>query len=243
LTITAAAARQITRFRNLKFEICNLQFAILPIMQTLRKHGLNWLVHAVSIVMLLSLGIQYALGMLGVNPVQKLIQESGEAGIRLLMLSIACTPARILFGFKQAATVRRALGLYGFAFVCLHLFAFAFLDFRLDLELILIELTEKPYIVAGTLAFLLMIPLAITSTKRWQKQLGKAWQTLHRVFYAVMPLGVLHFWWSQKADLNQALTIYAPVLLLLLAVRIPALRQRISQLRNPARVAGGAPGA
>jgi sulfoxide reductase heme-binding subunit YedZ len=212
-------------------------------MNSFRKHWLNWLVHAVAIGLMLRLGIQYAFGLLGVNPVQKLIQESGEAGIRLLMASLACTPARILFGFERAATVRRALGLYGFAFVGLHLFAFTVLDFRLDLELILIELTEKPYIAAGSLAFLLMIPLAITSTKRWQKRLGKAWQTLHRSFYIVMPLGVLHFWWSQKADINQALTIYAPLLILMLAVRIPALRQLIVRLRRPARTAGRTPGA
>ncbi len=212
-------------------------------MNLIRKHWLNWLVHAVSITLLLSLVLRYAFGMLGVNPVQKLIQESGEAGIRLLMLSLACTPARIVFGFNRAATVRRALGLYGFAFIGLHLLTFAVLDFRLDLELILLELSEKPYIIAGSLAFLLMIPMAVTSTKRWQKQLGKAWQSLHRSFYIVMPLAVLHFWWSQKADINQALIVYAPLLIVLLAVRIPALRSLIARLRRRTPAAGRTPGA
>jgi sulfoxide reductase heme-binding subunit YedZ len=190
------------------------------------------LVHVGAWVPLAYLLYGWFTGGLGVNPIQYLVQNTGLTGIRLLMLSIACTPLVTLFQFRPAQTVRRALGLYGFMYIVLHFAAFAILDFGLDLELILIEIAEKPYIVIGVLALLSMIPLAITSTRGWQKRLGAAWKRLHRVFYVTMVLGVVHYWWSQKADLNEALLIYAPILLLLFIARIPAVRRAIAARRT-----------
>jgi methionine sulfoxide reductase heme-binding subunit len=163
--------------------------------------------------------------MLTVNPVQAVVQNTGLTGIRLLMLSLACTPLFTLFRFRPALAVRRALGLYGYMYIALHFTAFAVLDFGLDLGLIWLEISEKPYIIVGVLGLLILTPLAITSTKGWQKRLGKSWKTLHRAFYGAMALGVLHFWWSQKADLNEALFLYAPILVLLLLARVPAVKR------------------
>lgn len=162
---------------------------------------------------------------LTVNPVQAVVQATGLTGIRLLMLSLACTPLFTLFKFRPALAVRRALGLYGFLYIALHFAAFAVLDFGLDLGLIWIEVSEKPYIIVGVLGLLILTPLAITSTKGWQKRLGKTWKTVHRAFYVAMALGVLHFWWSQKADLNEALFLYAPIVALLLLARLPAVKR------------------
>ncbi len=190
------------------------------------------LVHVGAWVPLAYLLYGWFSGGLGVNPIQHLVQSTGLTGIRLLMLSIACTPLITLFQFRPAQTVRRALGLYGFMYIALHFATFAILDFGLDLELIFLEITEKPYIVLGTLALLSMIPLAITSTRGWQKRLGAAWKRLHHVFYVTMVLGVTHYWWSQKADLNEALLIYAPILLALFIVRVPAVRRAIAARRT-----------
>jgi methionine sulfoxide reductase heme-binding subunit len=191
----------------------------------LRSNWIRVVAHCGALLPGIILLIGYFSKSLGVNPVQKIIQETGETGIRLLMLSMVCTPLVTLFRFRAAGLVRRALGLYGFYYIAAHLFAFSVLDFRLDLELIAQEVFEKPYIVAGLSAFVLLIPLALTSTRGWMKRLGKTWKTLHRVFYGALALGILHFWWSQKAELNQALLIYAPLLGLMLAARIPAIRR------------------
>jgi methionine sulfoxide reductase heme-binding subunit len=195
----------------------------------------NWLrvaAHVIALGLGTWLALGYARGTLGFNPVQKLTQETGTWGIRLLMASIACTPLMTLTGWRAPGAARRAFGLYGFFFVAAHLLTFTVLDFGLDPALLAIELTQKPYIIAGALGFLAMLPLAITSTRGWMKRLGAAWKRLHRVFYVALALGVLHFWWSQKNPLNEALFVYAPVLALLLAARLPRVRGAIAGWRR-----------
>jgi methionine sulfoxide reductase heme-binding subunit len=195
----------------------------------------NWLraaAHGIAVALAAWLVLGYARETLGFNPVQKLTQETGLWGIRLLMASIACTPLMTLTGWRAPGAARRAFGLYGFFFIAAHLLTFSVLDFGLDLGLLAIELTEKPYIIAGALGFLAMLPLAITSTRGWMKRLGTAWKRLHRVFYIALALGVLHFWWSQKNPLNEALFVYTPVLALLLAARLPRVRKAIAGARR-----------
>jgi sulfoxide reductase heme-binding subunit YedZ len=198
----------------------------------LRQNWLRALAHALALGTASVLIANYALGTLGVNPVQKLMQQTGQSGIRLLMASIACTPLTTLTGWRAPGVARRAFGLYGFFFIAVHLMIFSVLDFGLDLELIKIEITEKPYIIAGALGFLALLPLAITSTRGWMKRLGGAWKRLHRLFYTAMALGIVHYWWSQKNPLNEALFVYAPVILLLLAARLPAFRRAIAAVRR-----------
>ncbi|NTW97478.1 MAG: sulfoxide reductase heme-binding subunit YedZ [Oscillochloris sp.] len=163
-----------------------------------------------------------------VNPIQAITQHSGRAAIILLMLSLACTPLGLLLGWRWAARLRRPLGLYSFLYVCLHLLTFAVLDYGLDWGLIGQSLAEKRYIMAGLAGFLLLLPLAITSTRGWQRRLGRRWRPLHRLVYPAAMLAILHFLWLSKVPRDPL--IYGAIVAALLLVRLPPLR---SWLRRP----------
>ncbi len=136
-------------------------------------------------------------------------------------------------------TLRRPLGLYAFLYAAIHLVIFAVVDYGLDLELIWPVISEKPYIIAGFSALLLLTPLAITSTKGWMRRLGKNWKLLHRLVYVAITLVILHFLWLSKV-IYLPLT-YGIVAAMLLILRIPAIRQFIVQrLRSPIRRQPGA---
>jgi sulfoxide reductase heme-binding subunit YedZ len=148
----------------------------------------------------------------------------------LLVLSLVCTPANILLGIKQALSLRRPLGLYAFFYICLHLFTFAVIDYGLDWGLIQQAIVEKRYVLVGFSAFLLLLPLAITSTKGWQRRLGKRWKRLHQAVYIAAPLAVIHFVWLVKADIREPL-MYGAVVAALLLLRVPPIRRAITRLR------------
>jgi sulfoxide reductase heme-binding subunit YedZ len=167
----------------------------------------------------LALGLRFAIQGIGANPVEDLTHVSGEWALRLLLLSLAVTPARRWFGWKRVAPLRRTLGLAAFAYVATHLVVWAGIDLGLDGDAILEDLTERPYVMAGMGAFVILLALAITSTRRWMKQLGPRWVRLHRLVYAAAALGVLHHAWLLKADLRPAF-IHAGVLAALLAARL-----------------------
>lgn len=169
---------------------------------------------------------------LTVNPIQEIIVRTGKAALVLLVLSLACTPLNTIFGFRQALRVRRALGLYGFLYVGLHLAAFAVLDYGLDLGLIIQAIVEKYYIVAGFVAFLLLIPLAVTSTRGWMARLGKRWKALHKLVYLAVPIAVVHFALLVKSlSSRPEPLIFGAIVVVLLALRIPAIRSAGSRLR------------
>jgi sulfoxide reductase heme-binding subunit YedZ len=167
---------------------------------------------------------------LTVNPIQEATFRTGKTALVLLALSLACTPANMLFGLKQALPLRRPLGLYAFFYVCIHLLIFAAVDYGLDWELIKEAITEKRYVLVGFTAFLLLLPLAITSTKGWQRRLGKRWKKLHRLVYLAAPLVIVHFYWLVKADVSEPLLFGAAVAVLLL-LRLPSVRRAITRLR------------
>jgi sulfoxide reductase heme-binding subunit YedZ len=127
------------------------------------------------------------------NPIQELTIRTGKAALVLLVLSLACTPASSLLRFRPALRVRRALGLYGFLYAALHVGVFVVLDYGIDLGQIAQVIAEKYYIIAGLSAFLILIPLALTSTRGWMRWLGQRWKALHRLVYLAVPLAVLHF--------------------------------------------------
>ena len=127
------------------------------------------------------------------NPIQELTIRTGQAALVLLVLSLACTPASSLLRFRPALRVRRALGLYGFLYAALHVGVFVVLDYGIDLGQIAQVIAEKYYIIAGLSAFLILIPLAITSTRGWMRRLGRRWKALHRLVYLAVPLAALHF--------------------------------------------------
>lgn len=189
------------------------------------------LVHVGSIAPLIYLLWDYFTNRLSVNPIQDITFRTGKDALVLLVLSLACTPVNMLFGFKEALKVRRALGLYAFLYVALHLLTFIWLDYGFDPGLIYEAIFEKRYALVGFAAFLILLPLALTSTKGWQKRLGKNWKRLHWGAYLAGVLAVIHYVWLVKSDIREPLA-YGAVVALLLFVRIPAVRQTIAQWRG-----------
>ena len=158
---------------------------------------------------------------LGANPVETLIHHFGDWALRLLLVTLAVTPLRRLTGRNQAVRLRRMLGLFAFFYVSLHLTTYFVLDRSLLLEEILDDLTERPYIMVGFAAFVLLVPLAATSTNAMIRRLGgRRWRALHRIVYVAAIGGVVHFWWLVKADVREPF-IYAALLALLLILRLP----------------------
>ena len=172
-----------------------------------------------------------------INPIQSATQLAGRLGLIFLVSSLACTPLNTIFGFRQALKVRRALGLYAFAFVAVHFSIFNVVDFGLDWSLLKFEYLEKRYIFIGLAAGLILLALAATSFKWWMKNLGKNWKRLHRLVYLAAPLVILHYAWAKKGDIFRLQgDILAPlaaglVVAFLLVVRIPRFRAWISNQR------------
>ncbi|WP_298817807.1 sulfite oxidase heme-binding subunit YedZ [Chloroflexus sp.] len=169
---------------------------------------------------------------LTVNPIQYLTQRTGWFALALLLATLACTPLNRWFGWKQVIRWRRPLGLYSFGYACLHLGMFAGLDYGLDLSLIAQEVVEKRYIIAGFGAFLILFPLAFTSTTGWQRRLKHWWKRLHRLVYLAAFLAVVHYLWLSK-DPRPALIAGSVLVVLLLARRMPARRRVQPSLRHP----------
>jgi sulfoxide reductase heme-binding subunit YedZ len=196
----------------------------------LRMAWWQWLVHLASWGPLAVLIYDVLNNRLSANPIQDITFRTGTTALVFLVLSLVCTPLVALLGIKQAQKLRRPLGLYAFLYVVLHFLIFSVLDYALDLDLILGTIAEKRYILVGLTAFVLLIPLALTSTKGWMKRLGKKWKTLHALVYLIAPLAVVHYVWLVKADIRVPLQ-YGAVVGLLLFVRIPRVRRFLVNLR------------
>lgn len=156
---------------------------------------------------------------LGADPVAVLTHRTGSWALRFLLLSLAMTPLRLALGRPWPIRFRRLLGLYAFFYASLHLTVYLALDLQAYWLQILGDIGKRPFITVGFLAWLLLLPLAITSTRGWIRRLGRRWGQLHRVVYAVGVLAVLHFWWGVKADIRQP-AIYAGILAALLGLRL-----------------------
>jgi methionine sulfoxide reductase heme-binding subunit len=164
---------------------------------------------------------------LGANPAEALIRATGDWTLRLLCATLAITPGRIWLRQPALARFRRMLGLFAFFYGVLHFLCYAWLDMGLDATAILRDIPKRPFALVGFAALLLMLPLAATSFNRAIKALGAArWQALHRSVYAVVLLGLLHFFWMRSAKNNFAeVAVYAAVIALLLGWR---LRRRLA---------------
>ena len=162
---------------------------------------------------------------LGPNPQLYIRDVLGEWGLRLLLVTLAITPLRRLIGKPWPLLFRRLLGLWAFAYLALHFVTYFFLDRSLELALIIEDILKRPYITLGMTAFMLMIPLAITSTAGWQRRLGGRWLQLHRLIYPIAVLGCWHFYWLVKADVREPL-VYAAIVAVLLGWRVWKARQR-----------------
>lgn len=174
-------------------------------------------------------------GNLSVNPIQDITFRTGKTAMILLVLTLTATPLQTLFGFRQALRVRRALGLYAFFYATLHFLTYVVLDYGLDFRLIILELSEKRYVLVGFAAFLLLLSLALTSTQGWQRRLKKDWKKLHRGVYVAAVLVMLHYIWVQKADIRQPL-LWSSILLVLFILRLPPLRRWWRRQRRSASV-------
>ncbi len=155
---------------------------------------------------------------LGPNPVEALSHASGDWALRMLLLTLAVTPLRGLSGWATLLRLRRMLGLFAVFYALLHFSVWLLLDQGLIWELILDDLTKRPYIILGASALLLLLPLALTSTRGWMRRLGPNWQRLHRLIYLAALLAVGHYLWLVKADYREPL-VYAGALAVLLAIR------------------------
>lgn len=156
---------------------------------------------------------------LGENPIEALTHITGEWGLRLLIATLAITPLRRLFHWNSLARFRRLLGVCSFVYLLAHFLIFLVFDHFFDILSIVEDIVERPYITVGFLAFVGMLPLAITSLSALQRKMGKYWVQLHRLVYGIVVLAVLHYWWLVKADVLLP-AIYAVIVLMLFAVRI-----------------------
>lgn len=162
---------------------------------------------------------------LGPNPVEVLQDEFGVWTLRLLLATLAMTPLRYLLGKAWPIGFRRMLGLFAFSYATLHFANYLVLDQQFDWSLILEDILDRPFITVGFVGLMLLVPLAITSTRGWQSRLGKRWVRLHKLVYPATILVCWHFWWQVKKDATEPL-IYVGLLTLLLGTRLWHNRRR-----------------
>lgn len=157
---------------------------------------------------------------LSANPIEFVLRSLGTWTLTLLLVTLSITPLRRLTGWNSLIRVRRMLGLFAFFYACMHFLTFAGVDQSFDLSAILADVVKRPYITVGFTCFLLLIPLAATSTNAMQRRLGgKRWQLLHRLIYPIAIGGVAHYLWLVKKDITLPM-IYAIVLAVLLLARL-----------------------
>lgn len=201
-------------------------------MDWLKKNWLWLITHILALTPLIWLGVDFWFDNLTINPIQDLTHRTGDAAIKLLILSLACTPLTILFGWRQLLALRKPLGLYAFMYGCLHFLVFAGLDYGFDGSLIWEATFEKRFALVGFLALLIMLPMALTSNLWSMRQLGKKWKRLHQMVYVAAVLAVLHFLWARKLALDPEALTYGFIVIGLLIIRLPKVRQAITSYRR-----------
>lgn len=187
--------------------------------------------HAGALLPLAVLLVQAANNDLTANPIQFITLRTGKTALVLLVLSLAVTPAITLSGWYPIKPLRRIFGLYAFMYATLHFLTFVGLDYAFDPFLLREAIFEKRYALVGLAAFLLLIPLAITSTRGWIRRLGRRWVHLHRLVYVAALLAVVHYAWSVKADVRVPL-VFGAMIVGLLLLRLPAVTARLRELRR-----------
>lgn len=203
----------------------------------LSQKPLQIIVHVAGWSPLVQIAIGLLTNHLTFNPIQKIEQITGIAGLVFLLLSLACTPLSDLIGWRQLTLRRKALGLYGFLYATLHIATFVAVDYGFDLNAIINQVAGKEYFITGGLAFIALLPVAATSFAYWMKKLGKNWKRLHRLVYIVSPLVVLHYMLVVKGNITRLQgnllrpLEYALIAAVLLALRIPPVKRAVISLR------------
>ncbi len=206
--------------------------------KSLKLTPLQIAVHLLAWGLAAWLAWDYFTGNLTVNPIQAATQRTGKAALVLLVLSLACTPLNTIFGWRQLLNVRRALGLYAFLFAAAHFIIFVGIDYEFNWEYLKADLLDKRYIFVGAAALLILAALALTSFRWWMKRMGKKWKLLHRLVYLAGLLVIIHYAWARKGDIFRLQgdilqpLFFGVVVLILLALRIPAIRRAISSKRS-----------
>ncbi len=205
------------------------------------KPKITWLqgiVHALGWLPLAWIYYAYFAGRLSINPIQDIEQRLGRIAVYFLIATLACTPFSTLFGWREFLQRRRALGLYAFLYMSLHVLVFADLDYGFNFSQVFTLITQKLYLIVGTIALLMLIPLAITSFDYFIRRMGKNWKRLHWLIYPSAIVSLLHYALAQKGNLFALRgNILKPFLLgvllvLLLVLRIPSVRSWISGVRQ-----------
>lgn len=194
----------------------------------------NWLLVLTHIGAVLPLGFllwDWYSGNLTANPIQATTLRTGKSALVLLVLSLACTPLNTLFGLRQVLPLRKWLGLYSFFYASVHFLIFIGLDYGFNVVLLKEAIFEKRYALVGFLAGLILLLLALTSTRGWMRRLGKRWKQLHRLVYLAGVLAVVHYVWLVKSDIRVPL-LYAAIVIFLLLLRLPRVRWAASRARN-----------
>lgn len=175
-----------------------------------RPEHIKWIKAALFIACLVPLGHLVWLGFrqrLGANPVEFITHSSGWWALAFLLITLCVTPLRKLAGLPWLLRLRRMLGLYAFFYACLHFLTYVWLDQSFVWKDIVKDIGKRPFILVGFSAFVLLFPLAVTSTNAMVRRLGaRRWQGLHRLIYLIAILGVVHFWWLVKKDISEPLT-------------------------------------
>lgn len=195
--------------------------------------ALKPVVFAASLAPLAWLVWQAFFGYLGVNPIETVNRFLGDWALRFLLIALAVTPLRQVTGWAAIARLRRMLGLFAFFYVCLHLASYIGLDLFFDWQALWKDVVKRRYITFGMAAFVLLLPLAATSTNAMIRRLGgRRWRALHKLVFPIAVLAVVHFFMMVKADIREPM-LYAAVLAVLLGYRVAAvLRNRQAALRN-----------
>jgi sulfoxide reductase heme-binding subunit YedZ len=188
-------------------------------------------VHIAALLPLIILIFNWSQDNLTFNPIQALELRTGKYALVLLILSLACTPINTVFGFRQVLKVRRPLGLYAFLYASIHFAVFIGLDYQFNLALLQEAIFEKRYALVGFSAGLILLALALTSTRGWMKRLGRTWTKLHKFVYLAGILVIIHYVWLVKSDIREPL-IYGGIVLVLLLARIPYIRKQLSRVRQ-----------
>lgn len=202
---------------------------------------LRWVIFAASLIpavwVIAAIASDFFAGtrLLGSNPIKEAEHFTGRWVLRFLMFTLAVTPIRRTFGWNWLQRYRRMLGLFAFFYATLHLLIYFLLDLELEWGDLAADIIERPYITIGMTAFVLLVPLAVTSTAKMVKRLGgKRWAALHRAIYVIVVLGTIHFWMAVKRDITDPL-LFALIFAALLGYRLVAWRRRSSAAREQER--------
>jgi len=189
------------------------------------------IVHIASLLPLLLLILDWWNGSLTANPIQYLTLKTGKTALILLSIELSITPIVYLTGKKFIRQFKKMLGLYAAFYAFLHFSVFVFLDYFFDWELIKDAIVEKPYVLVGFSALLILATLTATSTKGWKLRLKRNWKRLHRLVYVAGILVIFHYTWLVKADIREPL-VYGAFMAVFLIIRIPFIRDRLIKARE-----------